>query len=227
MRTSFCNSERYALRGNLKSVSAAENNTRAAEKGFSLLETVISMTVITIVFAMAVSSMLFVSTTLKKTDNQRFFTNEAANFLECYKVEGSAGFAKNANEFFFGSGSGVGSGGAGSGASEGEGSGSGDGSGGAGSGASDNEGSGGDANGVSSIVAPETGGYTVLIGYDSDFNRQIIATYGAGENIPESAYRQKYFTLVITIDKSFGCVVFNFKGSVLFDGGKFYSRYDL
>lgn len=212
MRTSFCNSERYALRGNLKSVSAAKKNTRAASKGFSLLETVISMTVITIVFAMAVSSMLFVSTTLKKTDNQRFFTNEAANFLECYKVEGSAGFAKNANEFFFGSGSGDGSGG----------------SGGAGSGASGNEGSGsGDAGGVNSIVAPETGSYTVLIGYDSDYNRQIIATYGAGENIPESAYRQKYFTLVITIDKSFGCVVYNFKGSVLFDGGKFYSRYDL
>lgn len=209
MRMRFCNSERYALRGNLKSVSAAEKNTRTAEKGFSLLETVISMTVITIVFAMAVSSMLFVSTTLKKTDNQRFFTNEAANFLECYKVEGSAGFAKNANEFFFGSGSGDGSGGAGSGASGNEGSGS------------------GDAGGVNSIVAPETGSYTVLIGYDSDFNRQIIATYGAGENIPESAYRQKYFTLVITIDKSFGCVVFNFKGSVLFDGGKFYSRYDL
>ena len=205
MRIRFCNSERYALRGNLKSVSAAE-------KGFSLLETVISMTVITIVFAMAVSSMLFVSTTLKKTDNQRFFTNEAANFLECYKVEGSAGFAKNANEFFFGSGSGGGSGG----------------SGGAGSGASEGEGSGrGNAGSVNSIVAPETGSYTVLIGYDSDFNRQIIATYGAGENIPESAYRQKYFTLVITIDKSFGCVVFNFKGSVLFDGGKFYSRYDL
>ena len=204
MRTRFCSSERYALRGNLKSVSAAKKNTRAAEtntraaetntraasKGFSLLETVISMTVITIVFAMAVSSMLFVSTTLKKTDNQRFFTNEAANFLECYKVEGSAGFAKNANEFFFGSGD-------------------------------------GDAGGVYRIVAPETGSYTVLIGYDSDFNRQIIATYGAGENIPESAYRQKYFTLVITIDKSFGCVVCNFKGSVLFDGGKFYSRYDL
>lgn len=206
MRTRFCNSERNTSHNNPKT------EIRGASKGFSLLETVISMTVITIVFAMAVSSMLFVSTTLKKTDNQRFFTNEAANFLECYKVEGSAGFAKNANEFFFGSGSGDGSGGAGSGA---------------GSGASDNEGSGGDANGVSSIVAPETGSYTVLIGYDSDFNRQIIATYGAGENIPESAYRQKYFTLVITIDKSFGCVVFNFKGSVLFDGGKFYSRYDL
>ena len=196
MRTSFCNSKRNTSHNNPKT------EIRGASKGFSLLETVISMTVITIVFAMAVSSMLFVSTTLKKTDNQRFFTNEAANFLECYKVEGSAGFAKNANEFFFGSG-------------------------GAGSGASDNEGSGGDANGVSSIVAPETGSYTVLIGYDSDFNRQIIATYGAGENIPESAYRQKYFTLVITIDKSFGCVVYNFKGSVLFDGGKFYSRYDL
>ena len=171
MRTRFCNSERYALQGNLKSVSAAkkttraaEKNTRAASKWFSLLETVISMTVITIVFAMAVSSMLFVSTTLKKTDNQRFFGNE---------------------------------------------------------------GPGGDAEVVNSIVAPESGSYTVLIGYDSDYNRQIIATYGAGENIPESAYRQKYFTLVITIDKSFGCVVCNFKGSVLFDGGKFYSRYDL
>ncbi len=206
MRTSFCNSERNTSHNNPKT------EIRGASKGFSLLETVISMTVITIVFAMAVSSMLFVSTTLKKTDNQRFFTNEAANFLECYKVEGSAGFAKNANEFFFGSGSGDGSGG----------------SGGAGSGASEGDGSGnGDAGGVNSIVAPETGSYTVLIGYDSDFNRQIIATYGAGENIPESAYRQKYFTLVITIDKSFGCVVFNFKGSVLFDGGKFYSRYDL
>ena len=184
MRTRFCNSERKTSHNNSKT------EIRGASKGFSLLETVISMTVITIVFAMAVSSMLFVSSTLKKTDNQRFFTNEAANFLECYKVEGSAGFAKNANEFFFGSGS-------------------------------------GDAESVSRIVAPETGSYTVLIGYYSDFNRQIIATYGAGENIPESAYRQKYFTLVITIDKSFGCVVFNFKGSVLFDGGKFYSRYDL
>lgn len=211
MRIRFCNSKRNTSHNNPKT------EIRGASKGFSLLETVISMTVITIVFAMAVSSMLFVSTTLKKTDNQRFFTNEAANFLECYKVEGSAGFAKNANEFFFGSGSGDGSGGAGSGADSG-----------AGSGASDNEGSGsGDAGGVNSIVAPETGSYTVLIGYDSDFNRQIIATYGAGENIPESAYRQKYFTLVITIDNSFGCVVFNFKGSVLFDGGKFYSRYDL
>lgn len=207
MRIRFCNSKRNTSHNNPKT------EIRGASKGFSLLETVISMTVITIVFAMAVSSMLFVSTTLKKTDNQRFFTNEAANFLECYKVEGSAEFAKNANEFFFGSGSGGGSGGAGSGA---------------GSGASDNEGSGsGDAGGVNRIVAPETGSYTVLIGYDSDFNRQIIATYGAGENIPESAYRQKYFTLVITIDKSFGCVVYNFKGSVLFDGGKFYSRYDL
>lgn len=184
MRTRFCNSERNTSHNNQKT------DVRGASKGFSLLETVISMTVITIVFAMAVSSMLFVSTTLKKTDNQRFFTNEAANFLECYKVEGSAGFAKNANEFFFGTGS-------------------------------------GDAEGVSRIVAPETGSYTVLIGYDSDYNRQIIATYAVGENIPESAYRQKYFTLVITIDKSFGCVVCNFKGSVLFDGGKFYSRYDL
>lgn len=191
MRNRFYSSGRIKLRNNPKGVSFAGKNTLGVSKGFSLLETVISMTVITIVFAMAVSSMLFVSTTLKKTDNQRFFTNEAANFLECYKVEGSAGFAKNANEFFF-----VAEGGDGS---EGE----------------------------SSIVSPETGSYTVLIGYDSDYNRQIIATYAAGENIPETAYRQKYFTLVITIDKSFECVVYNFKGSVLFEGGKFYSRYDL
>ena len=190
MRIRFCNSKRNTLQNNSKT------EIRGASKGFSLLETVIAMTIITIVFAMAVSSMLFVSTTLKKVDNQRFFTNEATNFLECYKVEGSAGFAKNANEFFFG--------------------------------ASGNEGSGGDGSqDTSSIVAPETGGYTLLIGYDSDYNRQIVATYGAGENIPESAYRQKYFTLVITIDKSFECVVYNFKGSVLFEGGKFYSRYDL
>lgn len=219
MRNRFYCSERNTLQNNLKGVSDAGKNTRdigkhmrdigkhtrdigkhtrgiskhtcGASKGFSLLEMVISMTVITIVFAMAVSSMLFVSTTLKKTDNQRFFTNEAANFLECYKVEGSAGFAKNANEFFFGAEGGEGS------------------------------------DGASSIIAPETGSYTVLIGYDSDYNREIIATYAAGENIPESAYRQKYFTLVITIDKSFECVVYNFKGSVLFEGGKFYSRYDL
>ena len=149
MRIRFCNSERNTSHNNSKT------EIRGASKGFSLLETVISMTVITIVFAMAVSSMLFVSTTLKKTDNQRFFTNEAANFLECYKVEGSAGFAKNANEFFFGSGSGDGSGGAGSGASEGD-------------------GSGGDAGGVNSIVAPETGSYTVLIGYDSDLDRKSV-----------------------------------------------------
>ncbi len=198
MRNRFYCSKRNTLQNNLKGVSGAgdithttNQLTRAANKGFSLLETIISMTVITIVFAMAVSSMLFVSTTLKKTDNQRFFTNEAANFLECYKVEGSAGFAKNANEFFFDIENGDGS------------------------------------EGANSIVAPETGSYIVLIGYDSDYNRQIIATYAAGENIPESAYRQKYFTLVITIDKSFECVVYNFKGSVLFEGGKFYSRYDL
>ena len=203
MRIRFCNSKRYALQNNSKT------DVRGASKGFSLLETVIAMTIITIVFTMAVSSMLFVSTTLKKVDNQRFFTNEAANFLECYKVEGSAGFAKNANEFFFGAESNDGSGGAGSGAT--------------GNNGTDGYGS----EGASSIVAPETGSYTVLIGYDSDYNRQIIATYGAGENIPEAAFRQKYFTLVITIDKSFECVVYNFKGSVLFEGGKFYSRYDL
>ena len=203
MRIRFCNSKRNALQNNPKT------DVRGASKGFSLLETVIAMTIITIVFTMAVSSMLFVSTTLKKVDNQRFFTNEAANFLECYKVEGSAGFAKNANEFFFGAESNDGSGGAGSGAT--------------GNNGTDGYGS----EGASSIVAPETGSYTVLIGYDSDYNRQIIATYGAGENIPEAAFRQKYFTLVITIDKSFECVVYNFKGSVLFEGGKFYSRYDL
>lgn len=203
MRIRFCNSKRYALQNNSKT------DVRGASKGFSLLETVIAMTIITIVFTMAVSSMLFVSTTLKKVDNQRFFTNEAANFLECYKVEGSAGFAKNANEFFFGAESNDGSGGAGSGAT--------------GNNGTDGYGS----EGASSIVAPETGSYTVLIGYDSDYNRQIIATYGSGENIPEAAFRQKYFTLVITIDKSFECVVYNFKGSVLFEGGKFYSRYDL
>lgn len=208
MRIRFCNSKRYALQNNSKT------DVRGASKGFSLLETVIAMTIITIVFTMAVSSMLFVSTTLKKVDNQRFFTNEAANFLECYKVEGSAGFAKNANEFFFG-------------AESNDGSGNED-SGGAGSGAMGNNGTDGyGSDGASSIVAPETGSYTVLIGYDSDYNRQIIATYGAGENIPEAAFRQKYFTLVITIDKSFECVVYNFKGSVLFEGGKFYSRYDL
>ncbi|MCI6733728.1 MAG: type II secretion system GspH family protein [Clostridiales bacterium] len=203
MRIRFCNSKRYALQNNSKT------DVRGASKGFSLLETVIAMTIITIVFTMAVSSMLFVSTTLKKVDNQRFFTNEAANFLECYKVEGSEGFAKNANEFFFGAESNDGSGGAGSGAT--------------GNNGTDGYGS----EGANSIVAPETGSYTVLIGYDSDYNRQIIATYGAGENIPEAAFRQKYFTLVITIDKSFECVVYNFKGSVLFEGGKFYSRYDL
>lgn len=203
MRIRFCNSKRNALQNNSKT------DVRGASKGFSLLETVIAMTIITIVFTMAVSSMLFVSTTLKKVDNQRFFTNEAANFLECYKVEGSEGFAKNANEFFFGAESNDGSGGAGSGAT--------------GNNGTDGYGS----EGASSIVAPETGSYTVLIGYDSDYNRQIIATYGAGENIPEAAFRQKYFTLVITIDKSFECVVYNFKGSVLFEGGKFYSRYDL
>ena len=203
MRIRFCNSKRNALQNNSKT------DVRGASKGFSLLETVIAMTIITIVFTMAVSSMLFVSTTLKKVDNQRFFTNEAANFLECYKVEGSEGFAKNANEFFFGAESNDGSGGAGSGAS--------------GNNGTDGYGS----EGASSIVAPETGSYTVLIGYDSDYNRQIIATYGAGENIHEAAFRQKYFTLVITIDKSFECVVYNFKGSVLFEGGKFYSRYDL
>ena len=216
MRIRFCNSKRNTLQNNSKT------DVRGASKGFSLLETVIAMTIITIVSTMAVSSMLFVSTTLKKVDNQRFFTNEAANFLECYKVEGSAGFAKNANEFFFGAESNDGSGGAGSGASGNED------SGGAGSGASGNNGTDGyGSEGANSIVAPETGSYTVLIGYDSDYNRQIIATYGAGENIPEAAFRQKYFTLVITIDKSFECVVYNFKGSVLFEGGKFYSRYDL
>lgn len=176
--------------------NGAKNDVLRAEefprdkKGFSLLETVISMTVITIVFAMAVSSMLFVSTTLKKTDNQRFFTNEAANFLECYKVEGAAGFAKNANEFFFGT--------------------------------NDD-----DSAETTRINARGKDSYIVFIGYDSDYNRQIIATYGVGENIPQAIYRQKYFTIVIRIDKSFECVVYNFKGSVLFGSGKFYSRYDL
>ena len=105
-------------------------------------------------------------------------------------MEGAAGFAKNANEFFFDT--------------------------------SDD----GFAE-TTRINARGKDCYIVFIGYDSDFNRQIIATYGVGEYIPQAIYRQNYFTIVIRIDKSFECMVYNFKGSVLFESGKFYSRYDL
>ncbi len=77
------------------------HKTRKNKKGFSLAETVVALTLITICFSMTVTSILAVSKTYKKAENIRFFVNEINNYLECYKMEGADNFAKNVNDYLF------------------------------------------------------------------------------------------------------------------------------
>lgn len=75
--------------------------THKRKKGFSLAETVVALTLITIVFSMTVTSILAVSKTYKKAENVRFFVNEINNYLECYKMEGADNFTQNVNDYLF------------------------------------------------------------------------------------------------------------------------------
>ncbi|MBQ9481624.1 MAG: type II secretion system protein [Clostridia bacterium] len=69
------------------------------KRGFSLAETVIALSLITIVFGMTVSSVLVISSTYKKMENLRFFVNEINNYLECYKMGGAEKFSDNVNAY--------------------------------------------------------------------------------------------------------------------------------
>ena len=71
------------------------------KKGFSLAETVIALSLITVVFMMAMTTILAVASNYKKISNTSFFTNEITNYLDCYKKGGSQQFKENVNKFMF------------------------------------------------------------------------------------------------------------------------------
>lgn len=153
------------------------------KKGFSLLETVIAFTLLLIALGMTVSSVLFVSSLMRRTDNVRFFSNECANYLECYKINGAQGFAATANEFLFSG---------------------------------------------SKIVAPDGGNaYQVVVVYNAKHTKQKIETI-SGLSVNANNYVENgFYVMVISIDKSFECVVYDAHAEVIFKSDKYYSRYDL
>ncbi len=68
-------------------------------KGFSLLETVIAMTLIAIVFSMAITTVLAAGSIRRRSQNCRFFVTEISNYLECYRMGGSQEFADNVKTY--------------------------------------------------------------------------------------------------------------------------------
>lgn len=76
-------------------------NKKASKKGFSLAETVIALSLITVVFMMAMTTILAVASNYRKISNTSFFTTEINNYLDCYKKGGSKEFKENVNKFMF------------------------------------------------------------------------------------------------------------------------------
>lgn len=81
-----------------------ESRKNRIKRGFTLAETVVALSLITLVFAMTITSILAISTTYKSAENMRFFINEINNYLECYKLGGSREFSGNVNDYLFGEG---------------------------------------------------------------------------------------------------------------------------
>lgn len=85
----------------LKTADETTGKTVKRKKGFSLAETVIALSLITVVFMMAMTTLLAVASNYKKISNTSFFTNEITNYLDCYKKGGSQQFKQNVNKFMF------------------------------------------------------------------------------------------------------------------------------
>lgn len=78
-----------------------ESKSKGKIKGFSLAETAIALSLIAIVFMMAVTTLLAIASNYKKISNTSFFTNEITNYLDCYKKGGYKDFKENVNKFMF------------------------------------------------------------------------------------------------------------------------------
>lgn len=74
-----------------------KTHKNSKKRGFTLAETVVALSLITIVFSMTVTSVLAISSTYKKIENLRFFVNEINNYLECYKLGGAERFSESVN----------------------------------------------------------------------------------------------------------------------------------
>lgn len=70
-----------------------------SRKGFTLVEVVVAFSLIAVVFAVAMSAVLFSFNVRRRTDNAKFFIGEVEQYLECYKIGGSAEFESNTNKY--------------------------------------------------------------------------------------------------------------------------------
>lgn len=66
------------------------------KKGYSLLETVIALSLIAIAFGAAITAILMSVNIRKQVMNTKYFITETSDFLECYKIKGADGFKDNA-----------------------------------------------------------------------------------------------------------------------------------
>ena len=78
-----------------------KSHVNRKKRGFTLAETVVALTLITIVFGMTITSILTISSTYKSAENMRFFINEINNYLECYKLGGADKFSDSVNDYLF------------------------------------------------------------------------------------------------------------------------------
>lgn len=64
-------------------------------RGFTLAETVISFAVVGVCLLLTVTAIMASVGVRRKYEAKRFFVFETENYLECYKLGGSAGFSEN------------------------------------------------------------------------------------------------------------------------------------
>jgi len=69
------------------------------KKGYSLLETVIALSLIAIAFGTAMTAIFMSINIRKQVMNTKYFITETSDFLECYKIGGSDDFALNALKY--------------------------------------------------------------------------------------------------------------------------------
>lgn len=70
--------------------------TKKSVKGFTLLESVIALSLTAMAFAAAVASITVIANNRAKAVAGLFFINEAKNYIKCYDISGADGFEYNA-----------------------------------------------------------------------------------------------------------------------------------
>jgi len=73
--------------------------SKSNKRGFSLFETVIALTLIGIVFAAATTAVITSVNVRRRNADSKYFITETSNYLECYKIGGSATFADNVGKY--------------------------------------------------------------------------------------------------------------------------------